>query len=166
MTWTVSNATDKRMNFYIVFTTAVKSVSDTIKVIVHVSNGYENTHFEWLFDGLKANGAQWDIIGMSLYPTGSNWQADNSECLANMNDMVMRYNTPVMVCEIGMPENEITDCAAFITDLIHKVRAVKDGKGLGVLYWEPESYAPFLGYGLGAFDNTGKPTAAMSAFAN
>src|ERR1700744_334674 len=45
---------------------AVKSVSSTTKVIVHISNGYDNTHFRWMFDGLKANGAQWDIIGMSL----------------------------------------------------------------------------------------------------
>jgi arabinogalactan endo-1,4-beta-galactosidase len=145
---------------------AVKSVSDTIKVIVHVSNGYDNAHFEWLFDGLKANGAQWDIIGMSLYPSASNWASYNTSCLANMNDMVSRYNKPVMICEVGMPENEATTCESFITDLIHKVRSVGSGKGLGVFYWEPESYNNWQGYGLGAFDNTGKPTVAMDAFAN
>ena len=89
---------------------------------MHVSNGYDNAHFEWLFDGLKANGAQWDIIGMSLYPSASNWQTYNAECFANMNDMVARYNTPVMVCEVGMPENEASTCESFITDLIHKVQ--------------------------------------------
>lgn len=145
---------------------AVKSVSDTIKVIVHVSNGYDNAHFEWLFDGLKANGAQWDIIGMSLYPSAGNWASYNTSCLANMNDMVSRYNKPVMICEVGMPENEATTCESFITDLIHKVRSVGGGKGLGVFYWEPESYNNWQGYGLGAFDNTGKPTVAMDAFAN
>ena len=25
------------------------------------------------FDGLKSNGAKWDVIGMSLYPSSSNW---------------------------------------------------------------------------------------------
>jgi arabinogalactan endo-1,4-beta-galactosidase len=35
-----------------------------------------------------------------------------------------------------------------------------------VFYWEPECYNNWQGYGLGAFDNTGKPTVAMSAFAN
>jgi len=65
-----------------------------------------------------------------------------------------------------MPENEAATCNAFITDLIHKVRAVQGGKGLGVFYWEPESYAPFLAYGLAAFDDTGKPTVAMDAFEN
>ena len=141
-------------------------ISDSIRVIVHVSNGYDSVHFQWLFDGLKSNGAQWDIIGMSLYPSASNWSAYNTECAANMNGLVARYGTPVMICEVGMPEDEAGTCEAFITDLIHKVRAVNGGKGLGVFYWEPESYAPFLAYGLGAFDDTGKPTAGMDAFAN
>jgi arabinogalactan endo-1,4-beta-galactosidase len=145
---------------------AVKSVSDTIQVIVHLSNGYDNGHFEWLFDGLKANGAQWDIIGMSLYPSATNWAVYDDSCLANMNDMVSRYKTPVMICEVGMPENDATTCESFITDLIHKVRSVSGSKGLGVFYWEPESYNNWQGYGLGAFDNTGKPTVAMNAFSN
>lgn len=53
---------------------AVKSVSDTTKVIVHISNGYDNNLFRWIFDGLKSNGAKWDVIGMSLYPSSTNWQ--------------------------------------------------------------------------------------------
>jgi arabinogalactan endo-1,4-beta-galactosidase len=169
MLWPDGEASTNMANFAALVQSgyqAVRSVSDSTKVIVHVSNGYDSAHFQWLFDGLKANGAQWDIIGMSLYPSASNWSTYNAECFANMSDMVARYNTPVMVCEIGMPENEAATCDAFITDLIHKVRAVSGGKGLGVMYWEPESYAPFLSYGLGAFDNTGKPTVAMDAFAN
>ncbi len=169
MCWPLGKASSNMANFAALISSgyqAVKSISDSIQVIVHLSNGYDNAHFEWLFDGLKSNGAKWDIIGMSLYPSASNWAAYNSECLANMNDMVARYGTPVMICEVGMPENEASTCETFITDLIHKVRAVNGGKGLGVLYWEPESYAPFLAYGLGAFDDTGKPTAAMDAFGN
>ena len=169
MCWPAGEADSSMANFAALVKSgyqAVKSINDSIKVIVHVSNGYDSVHFQWLFDGLKANGAQWDIIGMSLYPSATDWQTYNTECLANMNDMVARYGTSVMICEVGMPENEAGTCEEFITDLIHKVRAVNGGKGLGVLYWEPESYAPFLGYGLDAFDDTGKPTVAMDAFAN
>jgi arabinogalactan endo-1,4-beta-galactosidase len=143
---------------------AVKAVSDSIKVIVHISNGYDNSLFRWMFDGLSANGAQYDIIGMSLYPTAANWSSYNTSCLANMNDMVSRYHKQVMVCEVGMPADQAATCQAFITDLIHKTRAVSGGSGMGVFYWEPESYNNWQGYGLGAFDNTGKPTVAMSAF--
>lgn len=143
---------------------AVKSVADSIKVIVHISNGYDNSLFRWMFDGLQAAGAQYDIIGMSLYPSSSNWASYDDSCLVNMNDMVARYHKSVMICEIGMPVNQAATCEAFITDLIHKVRAVSGGNGLGVFYWEPECYNNWQGYGMGAFDNMGKPTVAMNAF--
>jgi arabinogalactan endo-1,4-beta-galactosidase len=145
---------------------AVKAVSDSIKVIVHISGGFNNARFRWIFDGLTANGANWDIIGMSLYPSATNWQSYNDSCLANMNDMITRYNKQVMVCEVGMPVNEAATCDSFITDLISKTRSITGGKGLGVLYWEPECYNYWQGYGLGAFDNTGRPTVAMNAFMN
>lgn len=141
---------------------AVKSVSSTTKVIVHVSNGYNNNLFRYLFDGLKNNGAQWDIIGMSLYPSTTNWQTLNAQCLANINDMVARYSTPVMVVEVGMAAADPTDSRGFLTDIITKVNSVPGGNGLGVLYWEPEAYN--WNYSLGAFDSTGKPTIALDAF--
>lgn len=145
---------------------AVKGVDANIKVIVHISNGFDNSLFRWIFDGLKNNGAQWDIIGMSLYPNTGNWVSLNSQCLANMNDMVARYNKDVMVVEVGMPWDQATDCNSFLSDLITKTKSVTGGRGLGVLYWEPESYNNWQGYTLGAFDNSGKPTAAMNAFSN
>lgn len=145
---------------------AVKAVSDTTKVIVHISNGFDNGLFRWMFDGLKANGAKWDIIGMSLYPSTTNWQTLNAQCLANMNDMVSRYNTQVMICEVGMDVTAPETCNLFLADIISKTKSVSGANGLGVFYWEPECYNSWQGYGLGAFDNTGKPTTALNAFAN
>lgn len=167
MLWPNGKASDSMANFAALVTAgykAVKAVSDTTQVIVHVSNGWNNSLFRWVFDGLTANKAQFDIIGMSLYPADA-WQSYNDSCATNMSDMVSRYHKPVMICEVGMPESEASNCEAFLTDLIHKVRAVPNQQGLGVLYWEPESYN-WQNYGLGAFDNTGKPTVAMNAFSN
>jgi arabinogalactan endo-1,4-beta-galactosidase len=143
---------------------AIKSVDTSIKVIVHISNGFDNGLFRWIFDGLKSNGAHWDIIGMSLYPSTSNWATLNIQCLANMNDMVSRYNKDVMVVEVGMPWDQADICKSFLSDLISKVKSVKGGRGLGVFYWEPECYNNWQGYTLGAFDNSGRPTAALDAF--
>jgi len=142
---------------------AVKSVSNTTKVIVHVSNGYDKTHFEWLFDGLKANNAQWDVIGMSLYPSTSNYKTLDAECQANINDMVSRYGSPVMLCEVGMEADQPITSRDFLTDIITKVDGISSHYGAGVFYWEPEAYN-WQGYNLGAFDNTGKPTMALDAF--
>jgi arabinogalactan endo-1,4-beta-galactosidase len=143
---------------------AVKFVSSTSKVIVHISNGYDNALFRWMFDGLKSNGAKWDVIGMSLYPTASNWSTLNAQCLANMNDMVSRYDKEVMIVEVGMSWDQASACNSFLSDLITKTKSVTNGKGLGVFYWEPESYNNWQGYTLGAFDNSGKPTVALNAF--
>ena len=145
---------------------ASKTVFPNAKVMVHVSNGYNNTLFRWIFDGLKTNGVKWDMIGMSLYPTytSGGWQTANNLCLQNMNDMVARYNTPVMVVEIGMPWDNASEAKLFIQDLMNKVKAVNGNNGLGVFYWEPEAYNNWQAYTLGAFDNTGKPTVALDPF--
>jgi len=143
---------------------AVKSVFPEAKVIVHLSNGWDNSLYRWLFDGLKNNGAKWDMIGLSLYPGPNDWQSRNVLCLANMNDLVDRYGTPVMVVEVGMSWDNPSGARAFLADLIAKTRSVNRNMGMGVLYWEPQSYGNWQGYTLGAFDNSGKPTEALQAF--
>jgi len=172
MLWEVGRASKSMANFagfvkagY----TAVKEVSSSTQVIVHLSNGHDNGLFRWMFDGLKANGATWDIIGMSLYPywapDGINgWAATNTKCLTNMNDMVARYATPVMIVEVGMPNTEAEKSKLFLSDIIAKTKSVTNNNGLGVFYWEPQCYKKWRGYEQGAFDETGKPTVAMDAF--
>ncbi len=143
---------------------AVKSVYPSAKVIVHVSNGYDNALFRWNFDGLKANGAKWDVVGMSLYPTKANWQSMNTQCLANMKDMVTRYGKQVMVVEVGMEARQAADCKSFLTDLMNKTASIQNGAGLGVVYWEPQCHNRWQGYSKGAFDDKGRPTVALDAF--
>jgi arabinogalactan endo-1,4-beta-galactosidase len=143
---------------------AVKSADDSIQVMVHISNGYDNNLFRWIFDGLKSNGAKWDVIGMSLYPEPSNWSSLNEQCLTNMKDMIERYHTPVMVTEVGMSWDAAAASGSFLTDIISKVQSLPQNKGLGVFYWEPQCYNNWKGYTKGAFDNSGKPTVALDAF--
>ena len=167
MLWPDGKASTNMANFTALINKgydAVKAIDNSIKVIVHISNGYDNTLFRWIFDGLTANSGKYDIIGMSLYPSTSNWSTLNSQCLTNMNDMVARYNKDVMICEVGMSWDQAATCQSFLSDLINKVKSVSNNRGLGVFYWEPESYNNWQGYTLGAFDNSGKPTVALNAF--
>jgi arabinogalactan endo-1,4-beta-galactosidase len=167
MLWPDGKASVNMANFAALVTAgynAVKASDASIKVMVHISNGYDNALFRWMFDGLKNNGAKWDIIGMSLYPSSTNWVSYNNQCLSNMNDMVARYNKEIMVCEVGMPVAGAAVCNSFLADLLAKTSSVNNSKGLGVFYWEPESYNGWQGYQLGAFDNSGKPTVALNAF--
>jgi len=167
MLWPDGKASTNMVNFAQLVNTgydAVKSVSDSSKVIVHISNGFDNNLFRWMFDGLKSNNAKWDVIGMSLYPSPANWSTLNDQCLANMNDMISRYNKEIMICEVGMSWDQPSACNAFLTDLVKKTKSLADNKGLGVFYWEPECNVNWNGYTLGAFDNSGRPTIALNAF--
>ena len=167
MLWPEGKASVNMANyakFFIAGYNAVKAISPSSKVMVHISNGYDNALFRWNLDGLKANGAVWDVIGMSLYPSTANWSALNSQCLTNMNDMVTRYGSEIMICEVGMSWDQAASCNSFLTDLITKVKSLSNNKGIGVLYWEPQAYNNWQGYSLGAFDNAGKPTIALNAF--
>jgi arabinogalactan endo-1,4-beta-galactosidase len=167
MLWPEGKASTNMSTFAELISTgyqAAKTIFPNTKVIVHVSNGWDNSLFRWMFDGLKNNNAQWDIIGMSLYPEPGNWSTLNTQCLVNMNDMVARYNKEVMIVEVGMSWDQASISKSFLTDIISKTKSVTNNKGLGVFYWEPQSYNNWKGYTLGAFDNTGKPTEALNAF--
>ena len=167
MLWEDGRASTNMANYAALTTTgynAVKAVFPNAKVIVHINNGQDNSLFRWIFDGLTKYGAKWDVIGMSLYPSTTNWSAYNTQCLTNMNDMVSRYGKEVMICEVGMSWDSPAIAKSFLTDLIAKTKTVTGNKGLGVFYWEPEAYGNWKNYTLGAFDSTGKPTVAMDAF--
>lgn len=143
---------------------AVKSVFPDSKVIVHLNNGYDNAMYRWLFDGLQANGAKWDVIGMSLYPTKDNWEDLTDRCFANIADMVSRYGSEIMICEVGMSWDEEDAAEAWLTSLMKRAKEFEGNKVLGVFYWEPLAYAGWNGYTLGAFNDEGKPTKAWNAF--
>lgn len=167
MLWPEGKASTNMANYAQLVTAgydAVKAVFPSAKVIVHVSNGWDNALFRWNFDGLKANGGKWDVIGMSLYPTAVNWATINNQCLVNMTDMVARFDKEIMIVEVGMSWDQAAACKSFLDDLIAKNKSLTGNKGLGVMYWEPQAYNNWQGYTLGAFDNSGKPTVALNAF--
>lgn len=143
---------------------AVKAVFPDTKVIIHLHAGQDNNLYRWLFDGLKKNGGKWDVIGMSLYPETGKWQDYNNKCIANVKDMISRYGSEVMICEVGMPWDQAPEAKLFLTDLITRTKAIDNNKCLGVFYWEPQAHNNWKGYTLGAFTNNGKPTEALDAF--
>jgi arabinogalactan endo-1,4-beta-galactosidase len=166
MLWEDGRASTHMSNFAAMIKSgydAVKAIDTSIQVVVHLSDGHNNTMYRWMFDGLRTNGASWDIIGMSVYPrwAGLPWHVDDSLALINMQDMISRYATKVMVVETGYYYYRPDTAKLFLTDLIAKVRSVG---GLGVFYWEPECYN-WQSYNMGAWDpSTKKPTVAMDAF--
>ncbi|MBU3807458.1 MAG: arabinogalactan endo-1,4-beta-galactosidase, partial [Candidatus Phocaeicola faecipullorum] len=158
---------------------AVKEIYPNAQVIIHIDKGNNPNLYNWLFDGLKSDGAKWDIIGMSLYPgedpeendpngvwqptdeNGKTWEQQNDDCIANMQALISKYNTKVMMCEIGIPWN-YEEAEAFYTDFITKAKTVEGC--LGVFAWEPQCYAGWNGYQKGMFNDEGYPMSSLNAF--
>ncbi|MEY3208620.1 MAG: hypothetical protein RL064_651 [Bacteroidota bacterium] len=167
MLWEEGRASKNMSNFANLLKAGAKAVRETSpssKIIVHISNGYDNNMFRWMFDGLTNNQVDYDVIAMSLYPDASNWQVTNSQCYQNMLDMVSRYGKEIMISEVGMDVTKAAACKNFLLDIIAKNKSLPNNKGLGVFYWEPECHNNWQGYSMGAFSNDGKPTIAMDAF--
>jgi len=142
---------------------ATKSVYPNALVVLHLANGHSNGVFRWFFDNMKRSGAKWDVIGMSHYPTASNWAHRNLSIAANMKDMVARYGKPVIVAEVGMDWQQAAATRKMLADLITRTKAL-GSKGLGVFYWEPQAYPGWQGYTLGAMNGSGQFTEALSPY--
>jgi arabinogalactan endo-1,4-beta-galactosidase len=138
---------------------AVKDVSPSTQVMLHVSNGGDNGLFRWWFDNLKAHAGgrlPCDVIGMSYYEY---WHGTFAQLQGNIDDVASRYAKDVVVAEtaypftladadgtgniIGLPGQLAAGYpatpagqAANLRDVMSIVRAVPDGRGLGVFYWE------------------------------
>lgn len=140
---------------------AVKAVDSTMQVIVHLPDGHDNSLYRSIFDGLKKNGAKWDIIGLSAYPRWSHLDGPTmiTKVMANINDLKKRYGKPCMIVETGHYPREAVVGNQYLVGVMDKM--IKNGD-LGCFYWEPESMG---GYDMGAWDEaTRKPTVMMDAF--
>ncbi len=151
---------------------AAKAVDSSIKVIIHLEGGNENAKFRTFFDNAKTKGVRYDIIGLSYYPywispsgVFKDYNLSISDLGNNMNDMAARYGKGVMVVEVGGLDTQVQDTYNMLVAVIGKTLAVPSGKGLGVIYWEPQGERTWTGgYALSCWGSNGKPTAALDAF--
>ena len=169
-------------NFISLFNTgsrAVRNIYPSAKVILHVSNGHDAGLFGWFFNLMKLGNADYDIIGMSLYPMWwenggwNDWKGVVDKCLANIRSMNETFGKPVMLCETGMPVSEPETAKAAFGYILEQTRNIEQCHG--VFCWEPQTdglWKPLsyesLGWGaynMGAFSN-GRPTAALDPFKN
>lgn len=167
------------VRFFNAGSAAARRIYPEIKVILHRSNGHETTPFIWLLDTMKFQKLDYDIIGMSLYPTWwenggwISWRSATEACVANISAFAEKYGKPVIICEIGMPVWEPQMSKEAIQYILDETRKIEDCHG--VFYWEPQtdgvwkpaSYAAlgWNAYDKGAFKN-GKATIALDPFKN
>ena len=145
---------------------AVKAVDSKIKVVVHVDEGNNSAKFKWFFDAATAQNVKYDIIGLSYYPywIKKDYKETIGDLIANLNDMVARYNKDVMVVEVGGEYDKVQNTFEMLRATIEAVKNVPNNRGLGVMYWEPQGEKSWSGYSLSAWQADGKPSSALDAF--
>lgn len=145
---------------------AVKAISPTSKVIVHLDRGNDNALYRGFFDAMTANGALYDVIGMSYYPFWLNqdYVASIGNLADNMKDMVTRYGKEVIIAEVGGEYTAPQNTYDMLVAVQRAIKSLPQSKGLGVFYWEPEGAKSWSGYQLSAWGDDGKPTKALAAF--
>jgi arabinogalactan endo-1,4-beta-galactosidase len=155
---------------------------DSVRIMLHYSQGGSAGGTQWFFDHLDAHGVPYDLIGLSYYPW---WHGSLLDLKTNLYAAALRYGRDVMVVETSYPwraggwESMAPDRSAmiwpitragqakFVRDVRDAVAALPNGHGAGVLWWYPESIeVPGLfvwgGGSLALFDDGGNALPAAS----
>ncbi len=148
---------------------AVKAVYPDAQVILHLDNGWDLATLNWFLTLMKGVGLQYDMLGLSLYPSywenGAypDWTPKVRQFVSNLSTLRANYGKPVMLVEFGMPASEPEKARAALQYIFDNARGLDGFQG--VFYWEPEAEKNRNSYDYGAFSG-GKPTAALGSFAN
>jgi len=131
---------------------------DSVKIMIHIDRGGNNTASRWFFDNLLSKGVDFDIIGLSFYPW---WHGTLSNLQTNLNDLATRYDKDLIVAETAYPwtldwadtmDNivgssddllagypaSVSGQKKFLRDIMDIIGNVPNGKGRGLFYWAPE----------------------------
>jgi arabinogalactan endo-1,4-beta-galactosidase len=156
--------------------------NDTVRVMLHYSQGGSTGGTQWFFDHMGAYGVPYDLIGVSYYPW---WHGALADLSANLRATAGRYGRDIVVVETSYPwraggwEAMATNRAPmtwtvtpqgqalFLRDVLDAVAAVPGTHGAGVVWWYPEAIqVPGLfvwgGGSLALFDSSGNVLPAAS----
>lgn len=149
---------------------AVKECCPDCKVITHIAGPYKPDWCEPFLDNFFEKGGKTDVLGFSHYPYWFKVEQSAEFLLGYLSRYEQKYHKPVMVCEVGGPENEEEGTYQLLMNTMEALERLPDEKGLGVVYWEPEVASGLLPdkYFMGASrlvnEHTLQFTKALSAY--
>jgi arabinogalactan endo-1,4-beta-galactosidase len=134
---------------------AIKACSPETLVMLHIAEGGDNELARWWFDSITRRDVPFDVIGISYY---AYWHGSLAQLQYNLNDISARYDKDVIVVEtayaftdgdndnysnIVNQELAVENYALtpegqrdMLRNVMSVVRAVDNGRGLGVFYWD------------------------------
>lgn len=116
---------------------AVKACCPDCQVITHLAGGQRAEWCDPFWETFFSLGGKTDILGFSHYPYWFNYEEQSNHLAERLCEYHAKYHKPVMVAEVGGPEDKEEETYQLLKDTIKAVESVPDGQGLGVFYWEP-----------------------------
>ena len=122
--------------------------------MLHIAEGGDNELARGWFDNAVQREVPFDLIGISYYPY---WHGTLADLQNNLNDIAIRYDKDIVVVETAYPftpddNDTLQNIIRFQTtrgypatpegqvrmlgDVMAIVRAVPNGRGLGIFYWD------------------------------
>lgn len=153
------------------------------RIVLHIDKGGNWAATKFFFDHIEQHKVPYDVIGLSFYPW---WHGKMQDAQETMNKTAQTFQKPVLIIETAYPYRPLRmgrgyhaehmqhpqtpqGQKAFLEELIQMVRDVPDKRGLGVIWWYPESIPVdglriWHGGATALFDADGETTPALSAF--
>ena len=165
-------------------TTAGEGPEQKVRIMIHISCGGSWGKTKWFFDNLIARKVSFDIIGLSYYPW---WHGTLDNLKENLRRTALAYRKDIMVVETAYPHRDGEAWRkntkkrnmnwpispegqhAFLADVVRAVRQTPNQRGIGVIWWYPESI-PVNGLRVwnqgstALFDKQGNALPAVKAF--
>lgn len=153
----------------------VRAVNPDVSIMLHLDNGGNNALYREWFDHYMEKGEDFQIIGLSYYPfwhgtldmlesnmkdiavrygkdlivteVSMGYTMEDYQTYEKLTDEQRKgYATKqALVDKIEYPMTKEGQ-AAFMTDILTRIRRIPDGKGKGFFYWEP-AWIPVAGSG-------------------
>jgi arabinogalactan endo-1,4-beta-galactosidase len=142
------------------------------QIMIHIERSGDLDAAFRFFDNLAARHVSFDVMGLSYYPL---WHGDIATMRANLRSLALRYHRPIIVAEAAFnwrpgdfigkksdfpesPEGQ----RDFLRAVDAAVRAVPDGLGQGVFWWEPAAEGDLRSRSF--FDEQGNVLPVISVF--
>ena len=161
------------------------SGDDDVRIVIHIHSGGDWSRTKWFFEHIEQRDVPYDIIGLSYYPW---WHGSMEDLKENVSKTAASFGKDVFVVETAYPYrtarvSKAKDGAdknmrwpmtpagqqAFLSELIATIRETPNGRGMGVLWWYPESIPVkglrvWNGGATAMFESEGNTLPALSAF--
>lgn len=158
---------------------------DKIKILIHIDRGGDWAGTKFFFENLEKHNVSYDIIGLSYYPW---WHGSMDALRETLNNAATYFGKDILVVETAYPHRSIDFSQvehanpeymewpmspegqrSFLAELVLSVLKTPNDRGLGVLWWYPESIPvsglnAWFGGANALFDEVGNVLPAMKVF--